>query len=73
MPVEVISGDIEIPPAVRSWLIENLDCFLLVGFGADGGCLDILRSESAMHKYALMDSIRRTLRANSPSTVILDD
>ena len=53
------------PPEVRQWLIDNLEAFFLTGFDYQGNVVELTHAGNPRNRFALYESLRQTVEANS--------
>ena len=57
------------PPHVRAWVVENFSAFRLDGFDTHGNAVELCHFDNTMQRWALYESMRRTLAVNEASHV----
>jgi len=59
------------PPEVRRWLSQNFTCFRIDGFDLDGRNVELYMVNSCMQKWAMLESLRRTIDLNTAGPPML--
>lgn len=54
-----------IPPEVRKWITTNFRAFRIDGFDNNGAVFERVYASDTMSRFALLESLRRTLTNNS--------
>lgn len=62
------------PPEVSAWLQEHFDSVIIIGFRCDGSACDLIYAADTKSRFALYESMRRTIAANEiPTPIVLDE